>query len=200
MHTLRLAMSLALVFGAASSTASAQSLADLAQREEARRKAIKAPAKVITNEDLPSVPAPPSPPVVVDPASQPVQATPATGAAPAADAAAAATAPAGDAQAAPAAVEVVKDEAYWRRRISVARDNLARSQIFQEALQSRINALSADFVNRDDPAQRAVVAADRQKALAEMERVQRDIVQAEKDIADTQEAARKEGIPAGWVR
>ena len=36
-----------------------------------------------------------------------------------------------------------------------ARSALDRSKIFGDALQSRINALSNDFVNRDDPAQRA---------------------------------------------
>jgi hypothetical protein len=199
MRILRLTMSAALIIVAATGAASAQSLADLAKREDARRKAIKAPAKVITNEDLPSVPAATPPPAAAAPASDPADATPPGGAAPAAGAPASASAQASEAPT-PATVEVVKDEAYWRRRISVARDNLARSQIFQDALQSRINALSTDFVNRDDPAQRAVVAADRQKALAEMERVKGDIVQAEKDITETQETARKEGIPAGWVR
>ena len=33
---------------------------------------------------------------------------------------------------------------------------LDRDQIYSEAMQSRINALTADFTARDDPAQRAV--------------------------------------------
>ena len=36
-------------------------------------------------------------------------------------------------------------------------------------MQTRINALTTDFVNRDDPAQRAVIEHDRQKALAELD-------------------------------
>src|SRR6266446_5036063 len=36
----------------------AQSLADVARAEEARRKAVKQPSKVYTNKDLPSVPPP----------------------------------------------------------------------------------------------------------------------------------------------
>ena len=38
-----------------------------------------------------------------------------------------------------------------------ARESLRRNEVFQEALQSRIHALSADFVNRDDPYQRAKI-------------------------------------------
>ena len=89
---------------------------------------------------------------------------------------------------------------YWRGRIDAARTALARAQTFADALQSRINALSADFVNRDDPAQRDVIAADRQKALAELDRVKKEIAAAQKAIADIQEEARRAGVPPGWVR
>lgn len=84
--------------------------------------------------------------------------------------------------------------------MATARGNLSRAETFQEALQSRINALSADFVNRDDPAQRAQIANERQKALAELDRVKQEIVQYQKEIGDIQEAARRAGVPAGWVR
>jgi hypothetical protein len=36
-------------------------------------------------------------------------------------------------------------EADWRKRIQGARDALQRAEVFAEALQSRINGLSADF-------------------------------------------------------
>jgi hypothetical protein len=85
-------------------------------------------------------------------------------------------------------------------RMQAARDALQRSQAFAEALQSRINGLTTDFTSRDDPAQRAVVANDRQKALAELERVKNDIVQQTKAIADIQEEARRAGVPPGWLR
>ena len=72
--------------------------------------------------------------------------------------------------------------------------------MFAEALQSRINGLTTDFTARDDPAQRAVVANDRQKALAELDRVKNDITQQTKAIADIQEEARRAGVPPGWLR
>jgi gas vesicle protein len=165
----------------------AQSLGEVARQEEARRKAIKQPAKVYTNDNL-------------RPSDQP--APPASGAqTPAATPApppAAAQPPAGQPAAPPP--EAARDEKYWRGRIDAARTALGRAETFQDALQTRINALSADFVNRDDPAQRNVIAADRQKALAELDRVRQEIAAGQKAIADIQEEARRANVPAGWVR
>ena len=81
-----------------------------------------------------------------------------------------------------------------------ARDSLQRSQMFAEALQSRINGLTTDFTARDDPAQRAVIANDRDKALAELDRVKNDITKQTKAIEDLQQEARKAGVPPGWLR
>jgi hypothetical protein len=69
-----------------------------------------------------------------------------------------------------------------------------------EAFQSRVNALTTDFVNRDDPYQRAQIAVDRQKALAELERVKTEIVRLKQQIADIEEEARQAGVPPGWLR
>ena len=60
--------------------------------------------------------------------------------------------------------------------------------------------LSADFVNRDDPAQRNVITADRQKATDELARVKTEIAQFQKAITDIQDEARRANVPAGWAR
>lgn len=164
----------------------AQSLAEVARQEEARRKAITTPGKVYTNQDL--RPAPP-------PAVPPPSATPA----PDTSAVPAQKPPDGAEPAAPPA-EGKRDETYWRQRLQTERDALDRARMFADALQSRINALTTDFVNRDDPAQRAVIASDRDAALAELERVKKEIEQRTKSIADIQEEGRKAGAPAGWLR
>jgi hypothetical protein len=169
-------------------TAAAQSLGELAKQEEARRKAIKTPSKVLTNDSLRSITS-----SIVNTPAPPTPATGATAGAPAAAPAAAET------KTKPP-VDRKAEEAAWRSRIQGARDSLQRSQMFAEALQSRINGLTADFTARDDPAQRAVVATDRQKALAELDRVKNDIVQQTKAIADLQEEARKANVPPGWLR
>ena len=46
-----------------------------------------------------------------------------------------------------------------------------RDQAFADAIQTRINSLTADFVNRDDPIQRAAIERDRIKAIAEQTRL-----------------------------
>lgn len=177
----------AFVLWAFATTAFAQnpSLAELAKKEQERRKAILPAAKVVTNKDLPKP----------RPLPEGVTAPPASAAAPG-DASTAEAKPAGDKKPG----EDAKDETYWRTRILSAREELRRAEVFQEALQSRINALTADFAGRDDPFQRAKVAEDRQKAVNELERVKADIEKATKAIADIEEEARQAGVPPGWLR
>jgi hypothetical protein len=98
------------------------------------------------------------------------------------------------------APDAKKDEAQWRERIKTERDALERAQLFADSLQSRINGLTTDFSARDDPAQRGALSNDRQKAVAELDRVKQEIEQRTKAIADIQEEARKAGVPPGWVR
>lgn len=176
-----------LALGAA--TASAQSLGDVARKEEARRKSAKQ-GKVYTNGDLTgAVPAtpPPPPPGGAAPAQVPPTPSGAQGSTPS-------DKPAGQPD------DPRKDEAHWRGRVQAARDALDRARMFHDALQSRINALGNDFAARDDPAQRNRIAGDRQKALAEMDRVKKEIADSEKAIRDIEEEARKAGVPPGWVR
>lgn len=172
---------------------SAQSLADVARKEEERRKTIAQPAKVYTNKDLSGAPPPPPAPT---PAAAPA-AEDTKGVKPAETAAAAKDKPK---EAEPAAKEPVKDKAYWAGRLKALQDQLERNRTYVDALQSRINALTADFVNRDDPAQRAVIERDRQKSIAELERLKRTIQDDQKALADFTEEARRAGVPPGWLR
>jgi len=169
------------------SMAATQSLADVARVEEARRKAAKAPAKVYTNDDLRrNGEAAPTPPPVAG-------GKPET---------AAATSSGSGASKSPAAAQDSsgKDEKYWRGRMSEARSAVQRSQAFHDALQSQINGLNTEFVNMDDPAQRAVVEKKRLDALAEQARVKSEMAAHTKAIADIEDEARRAGVPAGWLR
>ena len=166
---------------------SAQTLGDVARREDARRKQVKSPSKVYTNEDLRAgdgVTASPQPATQTSPNGP--SASSAAGAQPK------------DANA--AADDPKKSEAYWKDRLTKARGDLDRARTFADALQSRINALTTDFAARSDPAQRAQIGNDRQKALTELDRVKKEIEANTKAIADIQEEGRKAGVPAGWVR
>ena len=172
---------------AAAQPAGNKPLADVAKAEEARRTQVRKPAKVITNKDLN--------PDISKGIAPPTAATPVTDAAGTTPANATPGAPAGGTPAA-----ATKDQAFWAGRMKDARDKLTRSQLFADSLQTRINSLTADFVNRDDPAQRAKIETDRQTALAELERVKKDIDDQHKAIAAIQDEARRSGVPAGWVR
>jgi hypothetical protein len=159
----------------------AQSLADVAKKEEERRKKLPAPAKVYTNKDLTAVPgAPPASPPAT--ATEPPAVTPAPTDAPKED------------------KGPVKDQAYWSGRRKALQDKLDRDQSFLLALQTRINSLVADFVARDDPAQRAVIERERLKAVADLGRLQQDITNGKKALADLDEEARRAGVPPGWLR
>lgn len=161
------------------------SLVELARQEAARRKAIKGVSKVYTDKDVKragrapeaAAPSPFSalPPPVPAPVAQPEKPQ-------------------------PEKPDSKKDETWWKTRMNQARDDLRRNDVFAEALQSRINALTSDFVNRDDPYQRAKIGDDRQKAIVELDRVKAEIERSKKQIADIEEEARQAGVPPGWIR
>lgn len=158
-------------------------LADVARKEEERRKALPPPTKVLTNKDLPKVTSP-SP-------------APASGSE-AQDTGTAAVEPSQNDAGPPA--QASHDEEWWRTRIEEAREELRRDEVLVDALQSRVNGLTSEFVARDDPYQRTRIGTDRQKALAEMERLRNEITGLKKKIADIEEEARKASVPPGWLR
>ena len=166
---------------------SAQSLGEAAQKEAARRKAVKGPVKVFTNDSLRPVSTDPVP----TPPADPSQAAPGGAATPPAQAAPAQEPPAPD---------PLKDPEYWRKRMADARLQRDRNAFLMEAIQSRINALTADFSARDDPFQRAKIGDERQRAIAELERMTQEQQTIEKQIADIEEEARRANVPAGWIR
>jgi hypothetical protein len=182
------------------SVASAQSLGDIAKKEEARRKATATSGKVYSNDGLRPEPTPRStsaPPPAATPAKPPASTPGAAGSK-------SSTSTASDASAAgekgAPADEGKRDEAYWRERLKNLQEAQRRSRLFADALQSRINGLTADFTARHDPIQRAAIATDREGALAELDRVKKEIQQQDKALADAQEEARRAGVPAGWLR
>src|SRR5688500_1501542 len=135
----------------------AQSLADVAKAEEARRKTVKARGKVYTNDDLGGAPAPSPAPAVpaasstaakpADPTAKPEQQKP---------------------------VDPTKTEKYWKDRAAAIQQSLSRNKLLLEALQSQVNGLNAEYMNTDDPGQRDLVRARVQRATSELQRVQQD--------------------------
>jgi hypothetical protein len=165
----------------------AQTLADVARQEQERRKAIKKPAKVLTNQDLRAATGT-APPATTE-------TTPATGTTPpAADG----QKPAADAEKKPE--EPAKDQAYWSGRWKDLQTQISRNETFAVALQSRINALANEYTNQGDGVRQQAIAVDRQKTIDELNRVTKQIADDKKAIATLQEDARRAGVPAGWLR
>ena len=164
----------------------AQNLSDLSKQEEERQKNIKKPAKVYTNKDL-------NPPPSVTPAEP---APPAAAAAPAAPAAA----DKNKDKDKDAAKDGAKDQKYWSERKKQLDAKLERDKVLADAMQSRINGLNTDFAARSDPAQRAQIERDRQRAVAELDGLQKAIKADQKALTDFDEEARKASVPPGWLR
>jgi hypothetical protein len=166
----------------------AQSLADVAKKEEERRRHVKT-GKVYTNTDLGpvkdgSAATTASSPSATGDATSPTDAS---------------TPRDKDTKAADAKSDE-QGESYWSKRMAGLRETLQRDQVYADALQSRINALTTDFVNRDDPAQRAQISSQREAAVNELSRLKKQIEGDRKAISEAEEDARKSGVPAGWLR
>ena len=184
-----IAISVTLVMACASvaySQASATaSLAEVARKEEARRKTAKRSKLVFTNADLGDPP--PAPPSTAS--TTPGNVTPSN---------TSPTIPGG--QAPPVNKADMKDQAYWQGRISQARTTLTRTQMFADSLQTKINSLRTDFVNRDNRVEREKIQQDLNTSLAELERLKKEIDAQQKAITAIEDEARRANVPSGWLR
>ena len=168
-------------------------LVDAARRERARRAAIppEEKARVYTNEDLRNsggltigvLPGSVAAPVAPDPGGG-----------------LAATAAEDEPDGTEPEASAVRDEDYWRTRISAARDAQAQAALMAAALQNRSDGLWAQFTAIDDPVRRGAVERQRLEALAALEetRAERDRLDAE--IREIEDEARRAGVPPGWLR
>jgi hypothetical protein len=169
-------------------TSTPASFVEAAQKESLRRHLAGRSAHALTNQDLSDAPAavymPPgqAQAATADPLTPPPPPQP-----PAAGNGSAAQTP-------------PRDEPWWRDRMAKTRASLERSRVLADALQSQINGLQTDVINRDDPAQRAQLQRQLQRALDEHDRLTQQIARDEQTIKDIQTEARRNGIPPGWIR
>jgi hypothetical protein len=192
-------VSVAILGGSAAAVrAQTPTLGEVARKEADRRKAQPSAGKVYTNKDLPAsaqVPASGAPAsgqtaTAVDPVSAATGQKPGEAKPEGEAKAEGETRPEGE----------TKDEAWWKNRMMSTREELRRNEMFAEALQTRINALSRDYTSRDNPAQRRQIGQERAESLSELSRVKQDVERGKKQIADIEEEARKAGVPPGWLR
>lgn len=166
------------------------SLAEVAKKEEARRKTAKKATRVVTNANLGADE------VNLPPRSMPSFAG-SSNATPSNTSPGSPTIPGGKAE----PVNPAKgDQAMWQGRIKTALDDLNRTQMFASSLQTKINSLRTDFTNRDNRVEREKIQLELNTSLAELERLTKEIDSKRKAIAAIEEEARKAGVPPGWLR
>lgn len=175
--------------------ASAQTLADLAKKDTDRRKSVKHPAKVYTNDDVQDLK-----PIM------PMMENDGTGTKPM-DPNATSTAPRGDQDtptppgSKPAGTPGVKsgEEAQWRSRMQGARDAVSRTQLQLEGMRNRAAQLTAASAAANQE-QRGTYQKQQQDALQEYDRLRADLQKNQKALSDLETEASKAGVPAGWLR
>jgi hypothetical protein len=182
-----------------SSTGRAQSLADLARAEAARRAAVENPSPTIKKEDLKPVPPPaarpaaPVPPKSAeaaeaeqDPAQQGANANGAE-----------TSSEAGD----PAKPREKRDEAYWRKRFTDTRGAVNRANEDAAAVQARIAAIDADLQNPAlPPARQSTLQAERDRARAAIARFQQQAQELGGELANLEQRARELNVNPDWMK
>jgi hypothetical protein len=168
--------------------ASAQSLADVAAAEAARRRAMTLPSKVYTNDSLSAESRQGSAPATLPPVAL-APSTPASSS----------TLP-DQAKKEEIKQDETKTEKYWKDRMTAVQQGLARNKVLTDAMQSRINTLRADALNIDEPGQRAIVQANLNTAVGEMERLKQEHEKYNKDLTGIQDEARRANVSPGWLR
>lgn len=157
-------------------------LAALARKEKERRAKVAKPAKVLTEEELKEAAAKETGAVTT--------VTPVTG----------------GSSGAPAAAEV--DESgreFWKGRMEAARKGVTEAQAKLADMQAELERFRSDLtVVPADEAQDPLRLQKRAAKIGEMTRAveaQRAAVDAAKRaVAELEEQARREGVPAGWLR
>jgi hypothetical protein len=176
-----------LVFAGA---AQAQSLADVAKEEQARRKSIKQPTRVYTNDDVKDV----KPISTMGQEAKGQAAGQGTGAG-VADGASGA----GDAKGAGAPTAGGGNEGQWRERMAAAREQLSRTRIQLEAMRGRVGRLAGASLTAASEAEQGQVQRQQQETLQEYDRLRADVERYERALTELEEQARQAGVPPGWL-
>ena len=92
-------------------------------------------------------------------------------------------------------------EAYWRDRMHTAKARVADLEERVRRFEQEAKKLENDFYSWDDGNYRdGVIKPAWDKKREELETAKRDLVEAQKELADLPEKARKAGALPGWLR
>jgi hypothetical protein len=163
---------------------SAQSLGELARREEERRRQTT-PGKQYTNADLPDTASATAPAVT--------QPDPGPAAAAAADPSPAKAADA-DADAPPARGREKRDETYWRTRARELRGHVQRTQTEIGSLEARLTELETQAATSPD------ALRERDVTAAHLRKLRQNLQSFGKEVERFEQRAHTDRVPADWIK
>lgn len=153
----------------------AQSLADVARQERERLKNSK-PTVVITTEQIKSEPA-------GAPAAREIPPSITGG------------------PAIPTKFQDVRDEKYWRKAFSDARDELKRAEDQIKVIELKVNDLNSQLLNRSDIYGREQkLLPEIAKAQVELDKARQEVDKSRRKIVDLENELRRSGGLPGWAR
>jgi hypothetical protein len=179
----RALFTIVLIGGLALESTSAQSLGELARREEERRRQIT-PGKQYTNADLPQTQSATAP-AVTQPDSGP--------AAPAIDPQPAKAADAHE-ETAPARGREKRDETYWRARARELGGHVQRTQTEIGSLEARLAELETQAATSPD------ARRERDVTAAQLRKLRQNLLSFTKEVERFEQRARADRVPADWIK
>lgn len=109
--------------------------------------------------------------------------------------------PGGGALSPTAAASVAEAEAFWRERMRAAQSRVEELRERVRRFEQESKKLENDFYSWDDGQYRdGVIKPAWDRKREELETAKRDLEQAEKEVSDLPEKARKAGALPGWLR
>lgn len=95
-------------------------------------------------------------------------------------------------------------EPYWRKRFEEARDKIKEAEKRASDLQARYTALASDMnpnpADIGDPMRVFNLDEKKRQTLQELEQAKADVAAAKRALEDLQDQARRKAVPPGWVR
>lgn len=189
-----------------------QSVTDLAKKEKERRAAVKGkPTSVVTNADLAKVKRKPAVEVVEpEKTAAETQAAGETATPPAQEGAQ--TPPAGQAATAqkpaeqkpaeqqPAADQAAMSEKDFKARLSELATKAQQAQEMIDLLTLKINSLWQEFYNMSDVKSREYTQFQISETYDKLTKAEAEAAKAKKDVDDFMATAKREGVPAIWIK
>jgi Spy/CpxP family protein refolding chaperone len=89
---------------------------------------------------------------------------------------------------------------YWQDQLRTVREKIARLKAAKEDYQLQLNRMVSDFYITSDSLIQNRIRGEMDKMRSEIDLVTRETANAQKELSDLLERARRKGVPPGWLR